>query len=116
MFDFIFFIFYAKIWYSRNGSEIKLNDKAFISLIESSLSEKIKENSYYIKYTFYELRVKYNLSEQDTNKFLDLLKTKLQNDNYKVYLTGECFQYENEKRIVQDNELLIAIERVKKIN
>ena len=97
--------------------KIILNDKAIIYLIENSLAEKIKENKHYIKYTFYELRVKYNLSEQDTNKFLYLLKTKLQNDNYKVYLTGECFQYENEKRIVQDNELLIAIEkRAEKIN
>ena len=90
-----------------------LNDKAIICLIEKSLLEKNKENMHYIKYTFYELRVKYNLSEQDTNKFLDLIKTKLQNDNYQVYFTGECYQYENEKRIVQDNELLIAIEKNK---
>ena len=94
-----------------------LNDKEIICLIENSLVEKIKENKNYIKYTFYELRVKYNLSEQDTNKFLYLLKTKLQNDNYKVYLAGEYFQYDNERIVVQDNELLIAIKKeTKEVN
>ena len=96
--------------------KIILNDKAIICLIEKSLVEKIKENMHYIKYTFYELRVEYNLSEQDTNKFLYLLKTKLQNDNYKVYLAGEYFQYDNERIVVQDNELLIAIKKAKEIN
>ncbi len=88
-----------------------MDDKAIINLIESTLSKKIKANYSYIRYTFYEIRVKNNLSEQDANKLLNLLKIKLQNDNYNVYLTGECFQYNYEKRVVQDNELLIAINK-----
>lgn len=86
-----------------------MNDEEIIYLIESSLAEKTKENYNYIKYTFYELRVKYNLSEQDVNRFLDLLKIKLQNNNYKVYFTGESFQYNNETKMVQNNELLVAV-------
>jgi hypothetical protein len=86
-----------------------LNDKVIINLIEETLKEKIKTNINYIRYTFYELRVKYNLSEQDTDKFLKLIRNKLQNENYKVYFTGTKFVYENANRTVQPNELMIAI-------
>ena len=70
-----------------------MKDKEIICIIETTLKEKLNKNADYIRYTFYELRVKYNLSEQDTDKFLDLIRTKLQNENYLVYF----------------NELMIAI-------
>ena len=86
-----------------------MNDQMIINLIEKTLKEKLRIDSNYIKYTFYELRVKYDLSEYDTNRFLDLLKIKLQNENYKVYNTRDSFKYKNEIIVVKDNELLIAI-------
>jgi hypothetical protein len=86
-----------------------LNDKVIINLIEETLKEKVKTNVNYIRYTFYELRVKYNLSEQDTDEFLKLIRIKLQNENYKVYFTGTKFVYDNANRTVQPNELMIAI-------
>ena len=55
----------------------------------------MNKNVDYIRYTFYELRIKYNLSEQDTDRFLDLIRTKLQNENYKVYFTGTKFEYKD---------------------
>lgn len=89
--------------------KLKLDDITIIRLIENTLIKKMETNYNYIKYTFYELRIKYNLSRKDVNRFLSLLKIKLQNDNYKVYLTGESLLYNGVKIIVQDNELLIAI-------
>lgn len=86
-----------------------MNDKLIINLIETSLGEKIRRNEDYIRYTFYELRVKYNLSEQDTDRFLDLIRTKLQNENYRVYFTGAKFEYKQARMTVQPNELIIAI-------
>ena len=86
-----------------------MEDKEIISIIETTLKEKINKNVDYIRYTFYELRVKYNLSEQDTDRFLDLIRTKLQNENYKVYFTGARFEYRDAKMKVQDNELMIAV-------
>ena len=53
--------------------------------------------------------VKYNLSEQDADRFLDLIRTKSQNESYKVYFTGARFEYKDAKMRVQDNELIIAI-------
>lgn len=56
-----------------------------LMFVNDYLDKKIVENEDYIRYTFYELRVKNNLSEQEVDKFLELNK------------------------IVQDNELIIAI-------
>ena len=86
-----------------------MEDKAIINIIEITLKEKMNKNADYIRYTFYELRVKYNLSEEDTDRFLDLIRTKLQNENYRVYFTGTIFEYKNAKIKVQDNELMIAV-------
>lgn len=86
-----------------------MEDKEIINIIEKTLKEKLNKNMDYIRYTFYELRVKYNLSEQDTDRFLDLIRTKLQNENYKVYFTGTRFEYKDAKMKVQDNELMIAV-------
>ena len=86
-----------------------MKDNEIINLIEITLKEKINENIDYIRYTFYELRVKYNLSKQDTDRFLDLIRTKLQNENYRVYFTRARFEYKDAKMRVQDNELMIAV-------
>ena len=86
-----------------------MEDKIIIKLIENTLKDKIKSNPNYIRYSFYELRVKYNLSEEDTDRFLFLIRTRLENENYKVYFTGAKFEYENSNRTVQDNGLMIAI-------
>ena len=86
-----------------------MEDKEIIDIIETTLKEKLNKNTDCIRYTFYELRVKYNLSAQDTDRFLDLIRTKLQNENYRVYFTGARFEYNEAKMKVQDNELMIAV-------
>lgn len=86
-----------------------MEDKEIINIIEITLKEKLSKDADYIRYTFYELRVKYNLSEQDADRFLDLIRTKLQNENYKVYFTGTKFKYKDIEKVVQNNEYMIAI-------
>lgn len=86
-----------------------MEDKLIKDLIETTLADKTKENTEFIRYSFYELRVKYNLSEQDTDRFLELIRTKLQNENYRVYFTGTRFEYKDAKMKVQDNELMLAV-------
>ena len=70
---------------------------------------KLLENEDEIRITFYELRVKENLTEIETEEFLQLCKNKLENMQYNVYFTGETFIYKQCNRKVQPNELLIAI-------
>lgn len=85
-----------------------MNEKQIISLIENTLEEKINLNSGIIKYSFYELTVKYNLNEKDKKSFLKLLKIKLENNNYDVFTEGQFYEYKNEKKEVKENELLVA--------
>ena len=46
------------------------------------LELKMAENENFIRFTFYELRVKNNLSEDDTNELLRLAMTYLENNGY----------------------------------
>lgn len=77
--------------------------------VEEYLNYKISQNEYEIIYTFYELRVKNNLSEEEIDEFLRLNKIRLENLGYKVYFTGAKFVFKNANRIVQSNQYMIAI-------
>ena len=77
--------------------------------VENLINEKMIKNENEIIFTFYELRVKHNLSEEQVDEFLALCKTRLENLDYKVYFTGAKFTYQNANRTVQDNEFMIAI-------
>ena len=76
--------------------------------IDIYLENKIKQNKNIVIFTFYELRVKLNLSSEQTYNFLHLASTKLENNNYKIYRTGQEYFY-REKLKVEDNQLLVAI-------
>jgi len=73
------------------------------------IEEKEKENPNYIRYSFYELRVKSNLSEKEVDEFLKINKSYFENNGYSVYFTGAKFVYNDAKITVQPNELMIAI-------
>lgn len=77
--------------------------------ITDYLDNKIKQNEEELRITFYELRIKNNLSELEIDKFLELCKTRLENMGYEVFFTGAKFKFKNINRIVQPNELMIAI-------
>lgn len=86
-----------------------MTERQIINLIEMTLNEKINQNKNFIRYSFYEVNVKYSLKEDEKKLFIKLLKTKLENNRYKVYLEGQKFEYNNASMTVQDNEILIAI-------
>lgn len=80
-----------------------------VQFVEKYLEDKLKENEDYIVCTFYDLKVRHNLSDEDVDRFLEWSRNKLQNIGYKVFFTGAKFVYQNANRTVQDNELMIAI-------
>ena len=88
---------------------IILTEKDIICLIEKTLDNKFTKDRNFIKYTFYELRVKLNLSELELYHFLRLIEIKLENLGYKVYFTGDKYVLNEKNKQVKDNELLIAI-------
>lgn len=77
--------------------------------VTNFIDNKIEQNQNEIVISFYEARVKMNLSEEETKILLYLCKTRLEKFGYKVYLTGQKFLHNNIKRIVQSNELFVAI-------
>lgn len=88
---------------------IILTEKDIISLIEQTLDNKFTKDRDFIRYTFYELRVKMNLSEEELYHFLRLIKIKLENLGYNVYFTRDNYIFEDKNKQVKENELLIAI-------
>lgn len=77
------------------------------------LDRKMAENENFIRFSFYELRVKNNLSEDDTNEFLRLAMTYLENNGYEVYVGNARYTYNHASQNVQPNELLIAFKNAK---
>lgn len=82
-------------------------------LVDIILDSKMSENSDFIRITYYELKIKCNLSNEQCDEFIRLAKIKLENMNYRVYLQDEKYTYENANRTVQINEVLIAIRKPK---
>ena len=81
--------------------------------VKESIEKKIDENGDFIRYSYFELRVKNNLSKDEVQMFLEIVRNKLENSNYKIYLEGDEYTYKNKKRKVGSNEYLIAIKEEK---
>lgn len=90
-----------------------MTEKQIINIVNTTLIDKKINDTNYIRYTFYEVNIKYpqkyGMEKQDIGMFLQLLRTKLKNDNYYVYSEGQKFEYNNAKMTVQSNEVLVAI-------
>ncbi len=80
-----------------------------VEFIDNELNKKLAANDKLIVYTYFELRVKLNLSKLEASRFLELTRIKLENIGYRVYMTGETYIFENHAKVVQENELLVAI-------
>jgi hypothetical protein len=78
--------------------------KFTINLIET----KENENEDYIRYSYYELKVKYNLTEEEIDEVLRVSRNYFENKGYKVYFTNAEFEYKNAKRKVETNEYMVA--------
>ena len=77
--------------------------------IDLYVENKLKQNKNTVIFTFYELRVKLNLSSEATYNFLHLASEKLEKFGYKVYRPKQEYIYERQKYKVKENQLLLAI-------
>lgn len=91
-----------------------MNEKELEKFTLNLINKKLEENSEFIRYTFYELKVKNNLTDEEMNNVLQISKMFLKNRKYRVYFTDEKFEYQNAIRKVQSNEMLIAIKEGEK--
>ena len=82
-----------------------MTDKFIFDYIEL----KEQENSEFIRYSYYELKIKSNLTDEEIDRFLKVNRDYFENHNYRVYFTGARYEYKGAFQNVQANELMIAI-------
>lgn len=80
-----------------------------LEYITDYIDKKIYKNDKIITVTFYELRIKEDLSKEDTFIFLQMSKQRLVNLGYKIYETGQRYTFEGKEKVVRSNVLFIAI-------
>lgn len=80
-----------------------------LEYITNYIDKKIYKNDKIITVTFYELRIKEDLSKEDTAIFLKMSKQRLVNLGYKIYNTGERFNFEGKEKLVRSNVLYVAV-------
>ena len=73
--------------------------------------EKESTNKNYIEYSYYEVKVKANLTEEEIDELLRVSRDYLQNKNYNVYFTNAEFEWNGQKRKVETNDYMIAIKQ-----
>ena len=80
-----------------------------LEYITEYIDKKIYKNDKLITVTFYELRVKEDLSKEDTFIFLQMSKQRLVNLGYKIYETGQRYVLEGKEKVVRSNVLYVAV-------
>lgn len=75
------------------------------------INKKEKENENCVRYSYYELKVKYNLTEQEIGEVLKISKNYFENKSYRVYFVGDEYEYNNARMKVESNEYMVAIRK-----
>ena len=88
-------------------TEMKSED--LFKFVENFLNVKITKNNYIVKFSYFEIKIKMNMDEEDIDRFLKCSKIILEDQGYQVYQLGEKYNFEGEQRKVEDNEFLVAI-------
>jgi hypothetical protein len=86
-----------------------MTEKELKAFTINFINQKVEENENYIRYSYYELKVKNNLNEREIDEVLRISRDYFENKEYRVYFTNAEFQYQNARRKVEINEYMIAI-------
>ena len=92
-----------------------MNDKELKAFIIEFINKKEKEseNKDYIEYSYYELKVKAGLTEEQNDEILRVSRDYFENKNYDVFFTNAEFQYKGQKRKVETNNYLMVLKNIK---
>ena len=94
------------------NTSIKEKTKTDIDLlVDDYIEKKMNENYRFIECSFYDLKVRLDLLEDEVQEFLKIAKNDLEADGYEVYFTGAKYKYNGKENIVETNNLMIAIKR-----
>ena len=84
-----------------------------LNIVTNYSDKKVEENEYFIKFTYFELSVKNNLSSDEIDEFLGICKNYFENKEYKLFFPNETYEYNGNLIKVKSNELMIAIKEEK---
>lgn len=88
-------------------TEMKSED--LFKFVENFVNVKIAKNSDIVKFSYFELKIKMNMDEEDIDRFLKCSKIIFEDQGYQVYQLGENYNFNGDQRKVEDNEFLVAI-------
>ena len=88
-------------------TEMKSED--LFKFVENFVNVKITKNNDIVKFSYFEIKIKMNMDEEDIDRFLKCSKIILEDQGYQVYQLGEKYNFEGEQRKVEDKEFLVAI-------
>lgn len=77
------------------------------------INNKIKINSEIVVFKYYEMKIEKNLKEKELLTTMNLISIKLNNLGYKVYRTGQKYNYKNKEYYVETDKLMIGIKITK---
>ena len=80
-----------------------------LEYITNYIDKKLSKNEKLITITFYELRLKEDLSKEDTEIFLRMSKQRLTNLGYRIYETGERYVLDGKEKVVRSNVFYVGI-------
>ena len=90
-----------------------MTERQINNVIETTLIEKKINDPMYIRYSYFEVNVKYpreyGILKQDLGMFLQHLRKRLKDENYRIYTEGQKFEYDNAKRVVESNGASIRV-------
>ena len=79
--------------------------------LENYINEKIKSNEKRLIFSYYQVCVEWKISKNELDTAKQIIKNKLESNNYYVYFTGQNYYFERQFLKVQENELIIAIKK-----
>lgn len=78
-----------------------MTEKELKAFVINFIELKENENENYIRYSYYELKVKHDLNEKEIDEVLRISRDYFENKGYKVYFTNAEFEYQNARRKVE---------------
>ena len=87
----------------------EMKSEYLFKFVENFVNVKITKNNDIVKFSYFEIKIKMNMDEEDIDRFLKCSKIILEDQGYQVYQLGEKYNFEGEQRKVEDNEFLVAI-------
>lgn len=88
---------------------IKMESSLDYKKVDDYLKQKLEKNSDIIICYYFEIKTKVGVLKKDENLFLRYARDRLEEQGYDCYFTNAKYKYNNQEKIVESNESIVAI-------